>query len=229
MTKLFTQNKKMAKSTTGNYLVFNFGIPAYLSSTGPKTCPMAGTCAKGCYARQGAYVWSNVSQAFEARLALSQTDEFIGAAIKELELLQKRAKKQNKTLVIRVHDSGDFYNIDYLNKWLYIMANFPAVKFYSYTKMLPLTRKYFAKHRKPQNFRLIQSEGGLADHQIDTNDYHSRVFATIEELTNAGYADASSDDLVAALGDNPKIGLVYHGAKSKAWTTDKTTNKDEAA
>ena len=42
--------------------------------------------------------------------------------------------------------------------------------------------------------------------------------SNIINLTNKGilYIDASKDDSVA-LGPNNKIGLVYHGAKSKNW------------
>jgi hypothetical protein len=48
---------------------------------------------------------------------------------------------------------------------------------------------------------------------------HSRVFKDLQSLNEAGYADASKDDSVA-LGPNPRIGLIYHGAKSKEWTTN---------
>lgn len=48
---------------------------------------------------------------------------------------------------------------------------------------------------------------------------HSRVFGSLEELEAAGYDDASKDDKVAFLSESGKVGLVYHGVKSKAWST----------
>lgn len=214
--RLLTQNSKIKGSGTDKYVVYNFGIPAFKSATGLMTCPMAGTCSRGCYARQGAYAWSNVSQAFERRLAATQSDTFITDMAFEIRDKVIRAARKNKQVIIRIHDSGDFYSPEYLSRWLAIMAVFPSVRFYAYTKMLPLFKRYTL----PANFTVIYSEGGKADHLICTEtDRHSRVFPDLESLTRAGYADASHDDLVAALGDNKKIGLIYHGAKSKAWNT----------
>ena len=215
-----TQNAKMKNSIILDgtaYRVFNFGIPAHRSRSGLVTCPMAGDCGDkgGCYALQGAYAWSNVQDAFERRLELTLTDEFIPALTKEIKTKLKTATKRGEKLVIRIHDSGDFYSLEYFMKWLTIAIDMPEVHFYAYTKMVPMLKRM----KMPSNFRLIFSEGGKADHMIDENRHHSRVFSSHEELERAGYADASKNDLVAAVGDSHKIGLVYHGAKSKAWET----------
>lgn len=218
--KLLTKNKKIAASADNLHIVYNFGIPAYKSRTGLLTCPAAGTCGKdgGCYAQQGAYTWSNVFPAYEARLLATLADDFVERTVDDLTRLERNASRQGKTLVIRIHDSGDFYSLDYWHKWQAIMIAMPSVKFYAYTKMVYMfTRKVDAL---PSNFTLIFSEGGTQDALIKPDQHrHSRVFASLEELLAAGYADATKNDLVAAFGDNPKIGLVYHGAKSKAWKT----------
>lgn len=231
MTKLFSQNKKMSKSTNDNYLVFNFGIPAFKSANGEKTCPMAGQCGKdaGCYALQGPYRWANVAQAYEFRYQKTKLDNFPELAQIELDTLKKRAKKQGKQLVIRIHDSGDYYSLSYTKKWFNIMLNNEEVLFYSYTKMIPLFKKL---KTIPDNFTVIYSEGGVADHLIDiNNDRHSRVFTTSEELENANYDNAMDNDLVACLSDNNRIGLIYHGAKSKTWATNRESEveNDNAA
>lgn len=199
-----TQNSKIAAMS--GIKTFNWGIPAYQSASGFRTCPWAGTCAVGCYARQGAYVWSNVSQAFEARLALSRTAAFVPTIDAEI--------KRRKIKRLRVHDSGDFYSPAYRDAWLEIMRLNPDTAFYAYTKAFPLFGDNIAL---PSNFTLIFSEGGKIS--PDTTRRHSRVFPDFESLRAAGYADASKDDNVA-LGDNPRIGLIYHGAKGKAWTTN---------
>ena len=68
---LLTQNSKLKKTSKHfNKRVFNFGLPAYKSSTGKVVCRMADQCIKFCYAKKGAYIWSNVKPAFEKRLKI---------------------------------------------------------------------------------------------------------------------------------------------------------------
>jgi len=225
MSKLLTQNSKIAKTGKKHGIsLYNFGIPAFRSDTGLITCPAAGSCKIGCYAQQGAYVFGNVRPVFEWRLKVTQSDEFISMMQAELDDAKRRAHKRRKRVVIRIHDSGDFYSVPYLKRWLAIMDANKDVEFYAYTKQVRL----FKRLETPPNFRLIFSEGGLFDSEIDLNRHHSRVFRTHAELHAAGYADASEDDLVAGLGANPRIGLVYHGAASKEFTTSENSVKVSA-
>jgi hypothetical protein len=189
--------KKSAKRT------FNFGIPAYQSNTGLKTCPNAGACAKGCYALAGAYRFSNVAQAFERRLTATQSDNFIISMLADID--KQRAER------VRIHDSGDFYNEEYLNRWIKIIEARPSVLFYAYTKMISMIKR--RQKDLPKNLTIIFSFGGTEDRLIDVDkDRHSLVFESVEQLQACGYADASNQDDIA-LGENPKIGLVYHGTK----------------
>jgi hypothetical protein len=65
----------------------------------------------------------------------------------------------------------------------------------------------------PRNFTLIYSFVGKQDQLIDVNlDRHAKVFEHANELGE--YSNAANNDMVAALGHNNKIGLVYHGVKS---------------
>lgn len=201
---LLTQNTKMRKSKDKR--TFNFGIPAFQSASGFKTCPNAAACAKGCYARSGAYRFSNVAKAFEERLAFTQKP--VKAFVKGMSAEIKRVRAER----VRIHDSGDFYSQEYLYKWVRVMQENPNVQFYAYTKQVSLFKANLI--RLPENFTLIFSYGGKQDKLIDqSKDRHSRVFETLEELEAAGYANAMDDDAVA-LGSNPKIGLVYHGSKN---------------
>jgi hypothetical protein len=199
--QLLTQNSKIKKSKKRT---FNFGIPAFKSANGMFTCPNAGACAKGCYALAGAYRFSNVAQAFERRLAVTQSNEFIDLMLKEID--------DCKAERIRIHDSGDFYSEEYLDKWVKIMVARPNVEFYAYTKMVSMFKKRL--NSLPKNFKLVFSFGGTEDKLIDVNkDRHSLVFENESDLKRAGYADASNQDDIA-LGKNPRIGLVYHGTKN---------------
>lgn len=188
---------------------FNWGIPAFRSRSGFNTCPKAGICAKGCYAKQGAYVWSNVSQAFEKRLEFSFSANFVSILDSEI--------KRRKIARLRVHDSGDFYDLKYLNKWLTLAHWNKNTIFYAYTKQVGMIKALMRQGHWPKNFKIIFSLGGKEDHLIDLkNDRHSAVFPDRVSLLRAGYTDASEDDS-KALGGCRKIGLVYHGARSKAW------------
>ena len=86
------------------------------------------------------------------------------------------------------------------------MESLPHVKFYAYSKSLPLLKG----ERLPANFTLIKSEGGKRDDLIDaSSDRHARIFKSEQELIAAGYANASENDLIA-IGNNFKIGLIAH-------------------
>jgi len=193
MTKLFTRNSKLAASTA--YTV-NFGIPAL------KTCPMAKLCKDFCYANKGAYVWPVVKNAYEYRFKQTKSKNFIELASNELSKIRKLEK-------VRIHDSGDFYNKEYLYKWLAIAQNFPSIEFYAYTKRVRLLKENSLA--LPPNFTVIYSLGGKEDSYIDLSiDRHSRIFSNASELKKAGYVDASHDDTIAVNKLNPRIGLVIH-------------------
>ena len=199
---LLTQNSKLKKTSKElGVRVFNFGIPAYKSASGKLTCPMADSCVKFCYAKKGAYIWSNVKPAFEKRYELSKTDEFVNKMYDEI------VKK--KPDYVRVHDSGDYYSKKYLNKWIDIALLFPEVRFYSYTNMVQM----FLDTELPSNFDVIFSDSGKQKHLIDPKVHrHTKIFAIHSDLEKAGYADASKFDLYATKWFNKtnKVGLVFH-------------------
>lgn len=198
-----TQNSKMKKSS--GVKTFNWGIPAYQSASGMKTCPNAAACATGCYATAGAYKFSNVAAVFERRLKLAQSPNFARIISEEI----RRRKVQR----VRIHDSGDFFSLEYAKKWLTIMRVNPGVEFYAYTKMVSMFKALEDDGLLPGNFKVIYSYGGTEDKLIQREtDRHSRVFADAQSLLAAGYVDATNDDYLAT-GSNPKIGLVYHGTK----------------
>lgn len=221
---LLTQNAKMKKSSQNGINIFNFGIPAFQSETGLATCPNASKCATGCYARSGTYRFKNTINAYENRLRLTQLPDFVPLMIADISLKALQSKHKGLECIIRIHDSGDFYNETYLNKWLSIMDHFESnksIKFYAYTKMVQMFEKYHSENLIPSNFRAIYSYGGKQDSQIDTENHrHSKVFESLAQLLQAGYSDASQDDMVAY--NNLKVGLVYHGVKKFDNTSWKT-------
>ena len=190
---LLSQNSKLKKDR-----IFNFTLPAYKSNTGMITCPAAKDCIVNCYARQGCYTFSNVRSKHEANLKASLSDNFPEMMVGEI--IEKRAA------LVRIHDSGDFYSREYLHKWIKIMQALPHVKFYAYTKDIPLMKS----ETLPDNFTVIYSFGGKYDDMIDeSKDRHAKCFIGKIDKT---YINASNSDL-NALKDNHRIGLFYHGTK----------------
>ena len=198
---LLTQNAKMKKtSLENNTKIFNFSIPAYKTKAGKITCPFAKDCIKYCYAQKGNYTrFPMIQQLMEKKYELSKTENFINLMNEEIE--KKKAK------YIRIHDSGDFYSIKYLNKWIQIAKDNKSVIFYAYTKSI----KFFINGLKlPKNLKIIFSEGSKTDNLINVNKHrHARIFKDITTLLSAGYIDASNNDL-KAITENKKVGLIYH-------------------
>lgn len=202
-----TSNAKLRKDG-----ILAFGIPAYKAESGRITCPGALDCIKGCYARQGFYVMENVKRAQRERLELTLSENFIG--VMNAEIARRKPK------IVRIHDSGDFYSIQYLRKWIHIARANRGTHFYGYTKMVP----YFkgVALNLPSNLKITFSYGGKYDFMIDRErDAHSVVFNSLKELRAAKYTNCTERDHTWKPSVR-KIGLVYHGFASKAFEAGAT-------
>ena len=207
--QILTQNTKLKKtSKLNNKRVFNFGIIANKSLEGKSTCPFAKGCLGAdykCYAQKGAYAWPKVKEAYNNRYLLSRQDNFIN--------IMNEAIQKKKVDILRLHDSGDFYSIAYLNKWIEIAKANKDVIFYAYTKSIPFfkrSKEMDTTFLLPKNLIIIFSEGSKKDILINiTKDRHSRIFEDINSLLKAGYINASDNDL-NAIKDNKKVGLLLH-------------------
>ena len=126
---LLTQNSKMKKtSLKNNAKIFNFSIPAYKTKSGKITCPFAAACVKYCYAQKGNYTrYPIVQEVQEKKYEISKQNNFNSLMNAEI--------KKKKATHIRIHDSGDFYSVKYLAKWIQIAEYNKEVIFYAYTKI----------------------------------------------------------------------------------------------
>lgn len=99
------------------------------------TCPGAtASCKQDCYAIKAYKQYPNVRTAWNHNYALSGTEDFVNAVAYYLanELSSKR--KSSKFRHFRIHESGDFYTQEYLDKWIAIARMFPQIEFLAYTK-----------------------------------------------------------------------------------------------
>jgi hypothetical protein len=110
---------------------------------------------------------------------------------------------------VRIHDSGDFFDIAYLARWLEIARTRPEVLFYAYTKEIEMLR--LVRPDIPANFRTIYSFGGKQDRLINRDeDRHADVFPSEQALQAAGYYNQEANDLLAAVAPSVRIGIVQN-------------------
>jgi hypothetical protein len=121
------------------------------------------------------------------------------------ELQKARTRKITK---VRIHESGDFFNAAYLQAWIMVAQNNPNLKFYCYSKNLPL----FLNLTLPDNFYLTASYGGKFDHLIDEGFFprYAKVFMTADDAIAAGYKIDVRDQ--SCFEDGP-FALLVHGTQ----------------
>jgi hypothetical protein len=225
---LLRQNGELRKDR-----IWNWTLPAFaVRLTDGRTmnvCPKAGACANFCYALNGTYMFRNVKAAHERNLLMVLDERETWKSRMISELLHKRFSKnflerfpdQDLQLdewteawrvgggaAVRIHDSGDFFSLDYLNDWLDIARKCPHVLFYAYTKEVSMFREHVAG-KAPVNFRWVYSTGGKEDSLIDKDtERHADVFPSMEAMEAAGYMSQEENDLLCVLLPTTRVGIV---------------------
>ncbi len=131
----------------------NMKVKANIFSLPNKTtCKLGLECHDYCYASKAAMMYEATRAARARNYVASQSPTFTADVI---EILKTRRNK-----VVRVHESGDFYSIDYIRRWYLIAKMLPNYTFYAYTKRDDLFSQ-IPPHWKPENFTLIYSLDGI--------------------------------------------------------------------
>jgi hypothetical protein len=100
--------------------------------------------------------------------------------VTELVKLLDHGVQQNRgknTSRVRIHESGDFFSLGYLQAWVEVAIMNPDLMFYCYSKSL----NYFLHVDLPSNFYLTASYGGRFDYLIDEG-YFPRYAKVVESL-----------------------------------------------
>lgn len=198
--RISEKNSKLKKDG-----IVSFNLPA------GHACPGKGDCFGLCYAMVGPQSWPDAISARAENWASADRPDFADRMTEELKAFPPGQK-------VRVHDSGDFYNQDYIDKWHKIAQANPDKHFYAYTKALNLDWRKLAQL---PNFNIIQSVGGAYDNLIDPSLPHAFIFPSADEMHSNGYIDTSHSDLPATDKKNTKIGLVIHGLRAAQLNPDK--------
>lgn len=129
-------NKKLRNTDKIRFMIWN--LPAV------KTCPFrTEMCEKSCYARKAERVYPQVLPCREKNYKDSLQADFVERMIYTIEKELSTKKYNGKLTIFRIHESGDFYNVDYAKKWVAIAKHFEndnRIKFLAYTKSIT----YFA-------------------------------------------------------------------------------------
>ena len=141
------ENKKLVPSVDTAFIIWN--IPAVY------TCPFATeACITDCYARKAEIAYKQVLPARVENYLMSRRADFVELMTNEILKIARGTKKAH--IVVRIHESGDFYSKAYAEKWLQIMENCKGdsrIKFIAYTKSF----RYFDGVKLPKNFALRAS------------------------------------------------------------------------
>lgn len=92
-----------------------------------ETCPgSTEICRASCYATKRFFKMGNVRRAHRRNWEASQESDFVSKMIDEI--------RQMELELLRVHVAGDFYDEEYVRKWIKIAKACPEVSFYTYTR-----------------------------------------------------------------------------------------------
>jgi hypothetical protein len=206
-----TGNSKLEYTGRKNgCFVYAFGLPSMI------TCPYKGVCQNYCYASYGRYTFPNVMDRVSDNLAFSRSPSFVEEAVKEINIIQRESK--DIPVVIRLHDSGDFYSEEYIRSWYSIMSQTPDVRYYAYTKSFPLIES-IEDIPRPKNFNYIPSKGGKMDSLLSNRPSAFVVpEGTVEYDLAPECVIGSQDDLenLRQYLSGKSIALVAHGVKKRS-------------
>ena len=127
------------------------------------------------------------------------------------DLINRSIQSNRKNITkVRIHESGDFFNIIYLKAWLNVAKLNKDLKFYCYSKSLD----FFLKVLLPNNFFMVASYGGRYDHLINQGYFtkYSKVVFSENEAIRLGLEIDKDDSL--CFGNKP-FALLLHGMQEK--------------
>lgn len=147
-----TGNRKLKSTASVKFLIWN--LPAV------KTCPFrTAHCECNCYALKAERMYPEVLPAREFNLEFSKSEIFVDFMTRLFhEIAAKASYRKAKWILVRVHESGDFYSLDYMAKWFNIARNCVDIKnmiFQAYTKSIAFYD--VLKDNKPLNFFFMSS------------------------------------------------------------------------
>jgi len=116
-------------SKIGN--IANFSLPPRKSCTNCKYCFQPKIGLK-CYAMQGYLQYPVVAKAWDENLRMARR-----SPDKLFRQIEEKLSRYTKKF-FRIHVAGDFFNQDYLDRWIVLCTKFPKIRFLAFTKAFEL-------------------------------------------------------------------------------------------
>ena len=147
-------NKKLRDTSEVAFIQWNI--------TAIDNCPWAtDMCKKSCYAKKAEKMYPSVAKRRKMHDEVARREDFVEIMTQQIEFELSRKKYQNKTIFFRIHESGDFFSYEYLEKWYHITKKFEGnsrIVFEAYTKSLPLFDMLYKKYGKNSvNIKILSS------------------------------------------------------------------------
>lgn len=157
------------------------------------------------------HVRMNRWQNFDLLNAAKSKEDKVDLILRSLDHFLKNRGRGLKH--IRVHESGDFFNVNYMDAWFEVAKQRPDINFYAYTKSTPYLKKLIDKYNRLDNFSITLSSGGRADDELENLDVkQSKVYSSPEEIYKDGKILDLDDNLAKEKGGRDKdFALLLHG------------------
>lgn len=106
-----------------------------------KDCPFRSAgCEAVCYATKGNHVFPSCIESRERAYRESLSPFFADTILYTIAVEKLSKRYKDAVMLIRIHESGDFYSVQYLRKWIQVWRSVEhddGVRFVFYTKSFP--------------------------------------------------------------------------------------------
>ncbi len=211
-------NKKLSKDT----LIYSH--PAGITCPGANSCKAFVTLKNDkkvlnrgsetlftCFAASEELRYPNVFKARRYNYQIIKSYVLNNDLIGLTELINWNIQINKKNITkVRIHESGDFDNLLYLQAWLNVAKLNKDLKFYCYSKSL----NFFLEVLLPNNFYMVASYGGRYDHLIDLGYFpkYSKVVFSENEAKKLNLKIDKDDSLCF---ENKPFCHLLHGMQEK--------------
>ena len=127
-------------------------------------CPFRSKgCESVCYATKGNHVFRSVKESRSRSYNETKRNDFSEAMVYTIKTEKLTARYKNAVMIVRIHESGDFYSLQYLKKWVKVWKAFEndnSIVFVFYTKSFPFF--LMLTEEEKETIRRLQKSGRLS-------------------------------------------------------------------
>jgi|TARA_R110000822_G_scaffold91044_1_gene210087 hypothetical protein len=181
-----------------------------------------------CYAaRQQAQYKGAANKAFK-NLDLMMDAKKAGGAEGMATLILKSLKFHGleNSKVFRIHEAGDFFDVEYFKAWMMVASKLPSTRFYAYTTSIQFW--IGAKGSVPKNMKLIASmDKNNAKFIVDNGLRYALVVYSPEQAKELGLRIDVDDTLAWSTDEN--FALIIHGGQHAGSDAAKALKDNKAS